>query len=156
MHIRMLAIGERQPSWVDSAFDDYIGRLPRHWKFRLDCLSAARRNKRDGVATAVAAEAGKILASVSTSECFVLLDERGTAASSRQFAAKLDGWLALGRDLCFVMGGADGVSEECFARADFCLSLSAMTLPHGLARVFFAEQLYRAWSIGQSHPYHRD
>ena len=76
--------------------------------------------------------------------------------TSQALASRLSDWQSDGRDLCFVIGGPDGVSQECQQRADIRWSLSQMTLPHGLARVLFAEQLYRAWSLQSGHPYHRD
>ena len=102
------------------------------------------------------AEATKILAAIRAAEFMVLLDERGKALTSGDLGKQIMRWQAAGRDLSFVIGGPDGVSTECAARADFCWSLSRMTLAHGLARVMFAEQLYRAWSLTQGHPYHRD
>ena len=101
-------------------------------------------------------EGKQILARIRTDEQVVLLDERGRQVTSRDFAARLSNWQADGRDLCFVIGGPDGVAQVCRDRADFVWSLSSLTLPHGLARVFFAEQLYRAWSLQAGHPYHRE
>ena len=85
----------------------------------------------------------------------ILLDERGRQLSSKGLAGKLANWQIDGRDLCFVIGGPDGVADACRQRADFTWSLSQLTLPHGLARVLFAEQLYRAHSLHTGHPYHR-
>jgi len=85
----------------------------------------------------------------------VPLDEKGRQPNSPDLAERLSAWQADGRDLCFVIGGPDGVSDSCRGRADFVWSLSNLTLPHGLARVLFAEQLYRAWSLLSGHPYHR-
>lgn len=106
--------------------------------------------------SAKAAEGEQILSRIKRDEQVVLLDERGSQLSSQQLAGSLDSWQADGRDLCFIIGGPDGVSADLSARADFTWSLSALTLPHGLARVLFAEQLYRAWSLQSGHPYHRD
>ena len=86
----------------------------------------------------------------------MLLDERGRLFTSQQLAERFDAWQQDGRDLCFVIGGPDGVGAGCSARADLAWSLSGLTLPHGLARVLFAEQLYRAWSLQSGHPYHRE
>lgn len=156
MHIRLVAVGDKQPSWVDAAFQDYAGRLPRHWKFRLDVVATAHRSKSSNPSDARQAEGGKVLANIRPDEFVVLLDERGKALSSRDLGNHLTDWQSTGRDICFVIGGPDGVSDECAARADFKWSLSRMTLPHGLARVMFGEQLYRAWTLTQGHPYHRD
>ena len=156
MHVRLLAVGDRQPSWVDEAFAVYEGRFPREWKFQLDTIATVRRSKNDKSGKAVEAEGDLILARVDKSEMVVLLDERGRQLGSRDLADKLAQWQGDGRDLCFVIGGPDGVSDACRQRADFTWSLSRLTLPHGLARVLLAEQLYRAHSLQTGHPYHRD
>lgn len=156
MHIRLLAVGDRQPAWVDDAFDTYVSRLPREWRFRLDTLPTVRRGRNERAGQAMAAEGERILAKLSSGEDAILLDERGTQLTSRGLAERLTGWQADGRDLCFLIGGPDGVSDAVRERARFTWSLSALTLPHGLARVLFAEQLYRAWSLQTGHPYHRE
>ncbi len=155
MHIRLLAVGDRQPSWVDEAFGIYSGRFPREWKFRLDAIATVRRNKNDRSQKAMAAEGERILAKLVATEQVVLLDERGKELSSRTLAARLADWQADSRDLCFIIGGPDGVPDTIRQRADFIWSLSRLTLPHGMARVLLAEQLYRAWSLQAGHPYHR-
>ena len=156
MHIRLLAVGDRQPSWVDDAVSVYTARFPREWKFRLDALGTARRSKNDKSGAAMEAEGGQILSRINSDEQVVLLDERGKQFTSTDLASRLGAWQADGRDLCFLIGGPDGVSEACRRRADFTWSLSDLTLPHGMARVLLAEQLYRAWSLQTGHPYHRD
>lgn len=155
MHIRLIAVGDRQPSWVDEAFDTYVERLPREWKFRLDRVVAADRKKNTDPSAAVEAEGKRVLGLVKGAEHLVVLDERGSQLSSVGLSERLSAWQSSGRDLSFVIGGPDGTSKALAARADFRWSLSDLTLPHGLARVLFAEQLYRAWTISTAHPYHR-
>lgn len=155
MHIRLIAVGDRQPPWVDDAFRTYTGRFPPQWKFRLDVIAAARRTRSDASSRAVDAEGELIVTRLDDSETAVLLDERGSQMSSQALAQQLADWQGGGRDLAFIIGGPDGVSERCRARADATWSLSDLTLPHGLARVLLAEQLYRAWSLQTGHPYHR-
>jgi 23S rRNA (pseudouridine1915-N3)-methyltransferase len=155
VHIRLLAVGDRQPSWVDEAFGNYSGRLPREWKFRLDVIPTVRRSKNDKSLQAMEAEGELILGKLGQAEQVVLLDEHGKQLSSKALAGKISDWQSDGRDLCFVIGGPDGVADACKRRADFTWSLSQLTLPHGLARVLFAEQLYRAHSLHTGHPYHR-
>jgi len=102
------------------------------------------------------AEGEQILAIIGANEQVVLLDESGQQMASQALATRLSDWQSDARDLCFVIGGPDGVSSACRERANFVWSLSALTLPHGLARVLFAEQMYRAWSLQAGHPYHRE
>lgn len=156
MHIRLLAVGDRQPTWVDDAFNNYSGRFPREWKFRIDRIATAKRSKKNTSKNAIDAEAEVLLARVKNDEQVVLLDERGAQLTSQTLAARLSDWQADGRDLCFVIGGPDGVAEACRQRANVIWSLSELTLPHGLVRVLFAEQMYRAWSLQNGHPYHRE
>ena len=156
MHIRLIAVGDRQPSWVDDAFGVYSGRLPREWKFRLDRIATVRRTKNDKSKGAMEAEGEQIFARIDPNEQVILLDERGKQMTSQVLAARLADWQADGRDLCFIIGGPDGVSATCRERANSIWSLSELTLPHGLARVLFAEQMYRAWSLQVGHPYHRE
>lgn len=155
MHIRLLAVGDRQPSWVDDAFGKYTERFPREWKFRLDTIATVRRNKNDKSHQAMEAEGTLILGKLAPTEQVVLLDERGKQLTSKSLAAKLTDWQTDGRDLCFVIGGPDGVSDAIRQRADMMWSLSKLTLPHGMARALLSEQLYRAWSLQTGHPYHR-
>jgi 23S rRNA (pseudouridine1915-N3)-methyltransferase len=154
MHIRLLAVGDRQPSWVDAAFDSYAARVPRNWQFRLDALATAKRA--GNAAAARDAESQRILDKTRPAEFVVLLDEQGRQLTSRDLADKLEEWQTVGQDLVFVIGGPDGVAQSVRERSNFTWSLSRLTLPHGLARVLFAEQLYRAWSLTTGHPYHRD
>lgn len=156
MHVRLIAVGDRQPAWVDEAFGDYAGRLPRPWQFRLDAVAAARRARGTDGRKAMDEEGRKILAAIRDAEHVVALDERGSHYSTAELAERLNGWLGGGRDVCFVIGGPDGLAEPCRARANATLSLSRLTLPHGLVRVLLVEQLYRAWSLLQGHPYHRE
>lgn len=155
MHIRLIAVGGRQPDWVGRAFDEYAKRLPRPWRFRLDEVPAASRGGDARAGSAVEAEGEQVLRRLRPAERLMLLDEAGEALSTAELASRLTDWLGAGTDLAFVIGGPDGVSDPCRERADFLWSLSRLTLPHGLVRVVVAEQLYRAWSVTAGHPYHR-
>ena len=155
MHLRILAVGDRQPRWVDDAFDVYRERLPREWRFRLDILPTSKRTKNTPAARAIDDEGWRILEKLGRDEALILLDERGRSLSSKALAGRLSDWQSDGRNLAFVIGGPDGVSADIKARADFTWSLSELTLPHGLARVLLIEQLYRAWTLTTGHPYHR-
>lgn len=156
MHIRLIAVSDRQPAWVGDAFDEYAKRLPGQWRFRLDVVSTARRSgDQSGAGKAVETEGSKVLRQLKPSEQVVLLDETGQEYTSAGLASQLQNWQSAGSDLTFVIGGPDGVSAACRERANSRWSLSLLTLPHGLARVVLVEQLYRAGTLLQGHPYHR-
>ncbi|MDX9689378.1 MAG: 23S rRNA (pseudouridine(1915)-N(3))-methyltransferase RlmH [Proteobacteria bacterium] len=103
------------------------------------------------------AEGQAILSALPSKACLVLMDERGKDLSSRELAQKIENWQGQGtQELVFAIGGADGVSAEVRARADFVLGLGRKTWPHMLARLMLIEQIYRALTIIEGHPYHRD
>lgn len=154
MHIRLLAVGGRQPAWVNTAFDEYAVRLPRNWRFRLKAIPATRRGRQASEA-AKDSEGAAILDELADGERLIALDENGSQPDSVELAAWLGDWQADGRDVCLAIGGADGLSDRCLARSEQRWSLSRLTLPHGLVRVVLVEQLYRAWSLQAGHPYHR-
>ena len=155
MHLRLLAVGDRQPNWVDDAFAMYQERLPREWRFQLDVLPTSRRSKNTPADRARDDEGRRLLDRLGRDEQLILLDERGRSLTSRGLGNRLGDWLAAGSDLAFVIGGPDGVSKAVRERAAFTWSLSKLTLPHGLARVLLIEQLYRAHTLSTGHPYHR-
>jgi 23S rRNA (pseudouridine1915-N3)-methyltransferase len=155
MRILIVAVGTRMPAWVGAGFEDYRARMPREVCFELIEVKPERRAAGMPVERLLAAERERIRAALPKGCCTVVLDERGRALTSGQLAAQLRRWREAGRDLAFVIGGADGIAAEVKSQADMLLSLSPMTLPHGLARVALAEQLYRAHTISSGHPYHR-
>ena len=110
MHIRLIAVGDRQPSWVDAAVNIYTGRFPPQWKFRIDSIATAKRSRNTPPAATKTAEGEQILNRVNANEQVVLLDERGKQLNSQQLADALSNWQADGRDLCFIIGGPDGIS----------------------------------------------
>lgn len=123
-------------------------------------LTEVRPAQREGVAPAQIArarstECDRILAAIPVNSVKVALDERGEAMSTAQLAQRLESWMQYGKDICFLIGGADGLDDEIKSSSDLVFSLSMMTMPHALVRVVLAEQLYRATSIIRKHPYHR-
>jgi len=146
MRLRVLAIGTRMPAWVDTAFDDYARRMGAAMPLTLTELASGRGRDDEG---------RRLLAALTARERPVALDERGTMHTSAGLAEWLEAQRRVGKDLCFLIGGADGLPPEVLARCGTTLSLSRLTLPHALARVVLAEQLYRAASILAGHPYHR-
>ena len=141
--------------WVDAGCDEYVKRMPREWNFELIALKAAARSEGRPAAAAMQAEARAIAGAIAPGSRRVLLDERGQQLTTAQLAVRLTRWQQDGRDVALVIGGADGLDPELRKTADETLALSQLTLPHGLARLLLVEQLYRAASVLQGHPYHR-
>ena len=159
MRLLIVALGHRQPGWVVTAFEEYAKRMPREARIELVELKPEARPDNAGEAatqTLLEREAQRIDAAIPTGTTRVVLDERGDALTTRALSQAFDGWLADGRDVAFIIGSADGLHPDVKAAAARRIALSAMTLPHGLARVLLAEQLYRALSLIKGHPYHRD
>jgi len=155
MKVRLLTVSHRQPSWVDAAFAEYEKRLPREWAFQLVEVKPEARTSGASTERVHAAEAARLRAALPERARVVALDERGKSWTTAELAKHLERWQQEGRDLAFVIGGADGFDPAFVASADVRVSLSPMTLPHGLVRVVMVEQLYRAASILRGHPYHR-
>jgi 23S rRNA (pseudouridine1915-N3)-methyltransferase len=155
MKIRVVALGHRMPKWVDAGWDDYARRIPREFPLELVELKSEPRRSGSTTSRLLAAEATRIDGACKDARPIVL-DERGTAWSTREFAAALQRWRDEGPDIAFVIGSADGLADAVRQRAHAVVALSALTLPHGLVRVVVAEQLYRATSLLAGHPYHRE
>jgi 23S rRNA (pseudouridine1915-N3)-methyltransferase len=155
MHIHLIAVGTRMPSWIRQGYEDYARRLPRECSLRLVEIPPGRRSRTQSPAPAVEEESRRMLAAIPERSLVVALDVGGSAWDTPGLAARLQEWLQSGRDIVLLVGGPDGLSGDCLRRADLRWSLSALTLPHALVRVVLAEQLYRAWTIISGHPYHR-
>lgn len=146
------------PAWINAGFDEYARRLPRDMPLALTELKPEPRGDKPGagdIARLVEQEAQRIEAAIPKDNFTVVLDETGKMLTTRQLAGKITRWRDDARDVAFVIGGADGTAERLKKNAGWLWSLSPLTLPHGLARVVLAEQLYRAVSILGNHPYHR-
>lgn len=156
MKMTLLAVGSKMPRWVDEAFNEYARRLPREATLQLQEIKPEKRGGGVTAEKGMAAECARIEAAIPPRSRLIVLDERGQDWTSVRLASEMKTWLASGDDICLVIGGADGLSPAIKQRADVLLRLSALTLPHGMVRVLLAEQLYRAVSILNHHPYHRE
>lgn len=154
MNITIVAVGHKLPRWAQEAVDEYIKRFPADWKVTLKPVRAIDPDSASPDRV-LHTEGERILAAVPAGATLVVLDERGKDLGTAQFADQMRHWREDGKSICFVIGGANGVAPELKARAFLLLRLSSLTLPHALARVLLAEQLYRAWSMLAAHPYHR-
>ena len=155
MLLKVAAIGQRMPAWVTMAWQEYARRFSGALRLELAELRMERRGQNVDIRRIMAREGDALLAAVPKGAVPVALDVAGQAWSTPSLAVKLEGWMAGGRDVCFMVGGPDGLSQECLSSAEIKWSLGPLTFPHPLVRVVLAEQLYRAWTIVNKHPYHR-
>lgn len=143
------------PDWVGSASDDFSKRLPPEIKINSILLPLMKRGKNPDLARIVRDESRKLLEAVPKDSLLVVLDVLGKPVTTMQLSSLLESWLQHSQDVSIVIGGPDGLSEEILTKASLKLSLSLLTFPHPLVRVILLEQVYRAWSILNNHPYHR-
>ncbi len=155
MRITVIAVGTRMPGWVEQGVAEYDKRLPREINLTWREVPLAKRGSDANTETLRAREGDKILAAIPAGDRVVALDVEGKRFSTQGLAATLSDWMMSGDSYSLLIGGPDGLSAACLARAQQRWSLSDLTLPHPLVRVILAEQLYRAWTITAKHPYHR-
>ncbi|MBW7923710.1 MAG: 23S rRNA (pseudouridine(1915)-N(3))-methyltransferase RlmH [Burkholderiaceae bacterium] len=155
MRVRIVAVGTKMPAWVDAAVGDYLRRLPPEWRVEWREVRAEARGASGDALTWMRREAVRIRAALPEDARLVALDERGADDDSIAFARRARDWQRDARPVAIVIGGPDGLDRSLLEEADEKLRLSSLTLPHALVRVVLAEQLFRAWSIGSGHPYHR-
>ncbi len=159
MKLLVLAVGQRQPAWADAAWAEFAKRLPPEMRLELKVLKAEPRSSGKTAAQCMAAEAARFEAALSSAAKGVrriVLDEHGTRLTTAALAQRLSVWQRDGRDAALLVGGPDGLDPALKASADESFRLSDLTLPHAFARVLLAESLYRAWSLLEGHPYHRE
>lgn len=155
MKLLIVAVGQRVPDWAQTAWGDYVKRFPPELKVELKAVKTEPRGSKT-LETLYAAERQRIEAAIPRGSRIVALDERGTSLSTVGLAAKLKTWQLESDDVALVIGGPDGLDPAFRQAAHERIRLSDLTLPHAFARVLLIEQLYRAWSINASHPYHRE
>ena len=144
------------PDWITGGFNEYAKRMPHEAKIELVEIKPEPRTTGKTTAQIMEAEAQRILAALPQNALRIALDEHGAQPTTRQLAAQMQDWLRGGRDVAFIIGGADGLHESVKQAAQHLMALSALTLPHAMVRVLLAEQLYRAHSLLHNHPYHRE
>ena len=156
MNITVLAVGKKMPRWVDEAVQEYAKRFGRDVQYTLKEIKPEKRGAGVNAAQGMVAEEKRILEALPDNAFLAVLDERGKAPTSVELAQYMRRWQQDGEHVCFVIGGADGMTDALKQKARLMLRLSSLTLPHGMVRVLLTEQLYRAVSILQNHPYHRE
>lgn len=155
MQLIIAAVGHKMPAWIEEGFGEYAKRMPPECRIQLKEIKPVERSGSRTADTVMAAERARIEAAIPKGARIIALDERGRDLTTVQLSQLLMQWQQDGRDVTFVIGGADGLDAGFKASADMLVRVSSLTLPHGMVRVLLAEQLYRAWSITQNHPYHR-
>ncbi len=156
MKLLVVAVGQRQPAWADEAWADFAKRFPPEMRLELKALKAEPRQGGKTAAQCMAAEAARFESALPKGVRRIVLDERGSRLTTTQLAERVRLWRDEGRDAALLIGGPDGLDPTLKATADETLRLSDLTLPHAFARVVLAEALYRAWTLGEGHPYHRE
>ena len=156
MKLHVISVGQRLPGWADAACSDYLKRFPRSQPVVLHEIKAEPRTGNRTAQQMMDAEAPRIEAAIPEGARRVLLDERGTDLTTVALAKRLEHWQIEAQDVALIIGGADGIAPALKGTAHEMIRLSSMTLPHALARVMLAEQLYRAVTVLSGHPYHRE
>ncbi len=155
MRLRIIAVGTRMPDWVEQGYADYHKRLPRDFAVELVELPLAQRGKNSDIVRAMDKEGEAMLAAIGKGDKVIALEVTGKSWSTEQLSRQLAEWRMSGSNYSLLIGGPDGLAPACLALADIKWSLSSLTLPHPLVRILLIEQLYRAWTILQNHPYHK-
>ena len=155
MKLLLVAVGQRQPAWAETAYDDFAKRFPPEMRLELKAVKAEARGSKTAEQL-MTAEASRLEAALPKGVRRVVLDERGDRLTTMQLSARMKAWMHDGRDVALVIGGPDGLDAALKQSADETWRLSDLTLPHAFVRVLLAEALYRAWTVMVNHPYHRE
>ena len=156
MKLRILSVGHKMPAWIESGYAEYAKRMPPDAALELIEIKPEKRAAGSSTDRIQKIEAERIISVLPNQAMLIALDEHGKQLTTAELADMLSRWMREGDQPCFVIGGADGLDASLKTRADLLLGLSRLTLPHGLARVMLAEQLYRSVSLLKGHPYHRE
>lgn len=156
MRLTVVAIGQRMPSWITQGWSEYARRFPRGFSLDLKEIQSIKRTSNADIESIRRREGESLLQAIPENSHVIALDERGLQWTTVELSRQLQNWMQDGKGVAFLVGGPDGLSDACLAKADSRWSLGLLTLPHPLVRIVLAEQLYRAWTITQNHPYHRE
>lgn len=156
MRLTLYAVGNKMPTWVTQGFQEYSRRFPRDVSFHLVEISPGKRGKNADITRILEKEGELLLAAIPKGHRIVTLEVEGKYWTTPELAEQLQKWQIDGRDVALLIGGPEGLSPACINASEQKWSLSALTLPHPMVRVIVAESLYRAWSVNNNHPYHRE
>lgn len=155
MILTIAAVGQRMPVWVQTAWTEYARRFPRGMALELKEIPLLKRSRNAAVDSLLKAEGNALLSAAPEGHRLIALDERGKQWTTMELSAQMENWMREEKGVCFLVGGPDGLASHCRERARDVWALGRLTLPHPMVRAILAEQLYRAWTITQNHPYHR-
>jgi 23S rRNA (pseudouridine1915-N3)-methyltransferase len=156
MEITLYAVGKKMPSWISQGFEQYCRRFPRDMAFNLVEIPPGKRTKNADITRILEKEGEQMLAAIGKGSRIVTLEVEGKAWTTAQLAVQLEKWQLDSRNVALLVGGPEGLAPACVAASEQRWSLSPLTLPHPMVRLVLAESLYRAWSINNNHPYHRE
>ena len=156
MKLQLIAVGTKMPDWVTTGFQEYVRRFPQDMPLTLTEVAAGKRGKNADIKRILQQEGEKMMAAVPKGNRIVTLEVLGRPWTTEQLATNMNNWQSDGRNVSLLVGGPEGLAPECIAASEQKWSLSPLTLPHPMVRVILAESLYRAWSINNNHPYHRE
>ena len=155
MKLRIISVGHKMPEWVVQACQEYIKRMPREMQIEIVEIKPDKRAAGKSAQSVPQAEAKRIL-ELCGQDYIIALDERGKQLNTQELAQHMQDWQRLGKNIALIIGGADGLDVSVKQAAQWLWSLSKLTLPHGMVRTVLCEQLYRAHTVIQQHPYHRE
>lgn len=144
------------PAWVLQGVDEFIRRFPPDFRVVFTEIQAGKRGKNADIRRILDKEGEQMLAAVGKGNRIVTLEVKGRPWDTPELANQIESWKMDGRDVSLLIGGPEGLSPACIAASEQKWSLSPLTLPHPLVRIIVTESLYRAWSVTQNHPYHRE
>ncbi|EKD69994.1 MAG: Ribosomal RNA large subunit methyltransferase H [uncultured bacterium] len=155
MKIRLLTITHKSPAWIQEGYEEYEKRLPAHCTLELVEIPAEKRTANADVKRITDREGEKMLAAIHAQHHVIALDINGKLWSTEDLSLHLKNWQQAGRNIDLLVGGPEGLAPQCLQKAHEKWSLSPLTFPHILVKLIIAEQIYRAHTILQGHPYHR-
>ena len=156
LQLQILAVGQKMPNWVESACADYLKRMPRELKISVTNIALAQRNNGGSIEQFKRQEESHIMKKIPRGSFSIALDERGKQWTSTEWSKQLKYWMQEHPRVNLIIGGPDGLTDGCREVCAQTVALGAMTMPHALVRVVLIEQIYRAWTLLNGHPYHRE
>ena len=155
MKIHLIEVCDKTPSWAEEGFSEYQKRIPKEFKFQLHQVKPGKRSGESNLKKIMFDEGRRMISLIPKNAIVIKLEIEGQQWATKNLSSNLQNWMNNRRDIAFLVGGPEGLPSECKKISSISWSLSALTLPHSLVKIFIAEQIYRAWSILTNHPYHR-